>query len=50
MTERAEAIEAKVEAFVRDVVVPYVKDGRRDGHSPSDALVAEMRTACRRTS
>ena len=47
MSERAAAIAAKVEAFVRDVVVPYEKDPRRDRHGPSDALVAELREQAR---
>jgi acyl-CoA dehydrogenase len=45
--ERAETIAAKVEAFVRDVVIPYERDGRRDHHGPSDALVQEMRAKAR---
>jgi len=40
-------IAARVEAFVRDVVVPYEKDPRRDGHGPTDALVAELREKAR---
>jgi acyl-CoA dehydrogenase len=42
---RAETIAAKVEAFVRDVVIPYEKDPRIEvhGHGPSDELVAELR-------
>ncbi len=47
MSERAATIAAKVEAFVRDVVVPYEKDPRRDRHGPSDALVAELRKQAR---
>jgi acyl-CoA dehydrogenase len=47
MSARAETIAAKVEAFVRDVVVPYEKDGRRSAHGPSDALVMEMREKAR---
>jgi acyl-CoA dehydrogenase len=40
-------IAARVEAFVRDVVVPYEKDPRRDDHGPTDALVAELREKAR---
>ena len=40
-------IAARVEKFVRDVVVPYEKDPRRDDHGPTDALVAEMREKAR---
>jgi acyl-CoA dehydrogenase len=38
----------KVEAFVRDVVVPYEKDPRRDHHgAPTDELVMAMRAEAR---
>ena len=38
----------KVEAFVRDVVVPYEKDPRRDHHgAPLDEMVYEMREKAR---
>ena len=40
-------IAARVEAFVRDVVVPYEKDPRRDDHGPSDELVMELRDKAR---
>jgi acyl-CoA dehydrogenase len=40
-------IAARVEAFVRDVVVPYEKDPRRDDHGPSDELVTELRDKAR---
>ncbi len=40
-------IAARVEAFVRDVVVPYEKDPRCGDHGPSDALVAELREKAR---
>ncbi len=43
MTIRAEQIAAKVEAFVREIVIPYEKDARVGGHGPSDELVMEMR-------
>lgn len=37
-------VAAKVEAFVRDVVVAYEKDPRRDHHdAPTDEMVTEMR-------
>jgi acyl-CoA dehydrogenase len=45
--DRALAIAARVERFVRDVVIPYEKDDRRDRHGPFDALVAEMRAKAR---
>lgn len=38
----------RVERFVRDVVVPYEKDPRRDHHDcPTDALVAELKEKAR---
>jgi len=46
-SERAEAIGAAVAAFVREVVVPYERDPRRDAHGPTDALVAELRAKAR---
>jgi acyl-CoA dehydrogenase len=40
---------AKVETFVRDVIVPYEKDPRRDHHDcPTDELVQEMRDLARK--
>lgn len=36
-------VAAKVEAFVRDVIIPYETDPRRDSHGPLDSLVTEMR-------
>jgi acyl-CoA dehydrogenase len=48
MTERAIAIAAKVEAFVRDTIIPYEQDPRAKGHhGPSDELVVEMREKAR---
>jgi acyl-CoA dehydrogenase len=42
------ALAAKVEAFVRDVVIPYESDPRRDHHgAPLDELVMEMREKAR---
>ncbi|MDR6146517.1 acyl-CoA dehydrogenase [Sphingomonas sp. SORGH_AS870] len=46
-SERAGAIGAAVAAFVREVVVPYERDPRRDAHGPTDALVDEMRVKAR---
>ncbi|MBO9723843.1 MAG: acyl-CoA dehydrogenase family protein [Novosphingobium sp.] len=41
-------IAAKVEAFVREVVVPYEEDPRRDHHDcPSEELVAELKDKAR---
>ena len=47
MSERANAIAAKVETFVRDVVIPYEKDPRCGAHGPSEDLVAELRGKAR---
>jgi len=45
--DRAREIAGRVERFVREVVVPYEKDPRRDSHGPTDALVHEMRDRAR---
>ncbi|WP_416464276.1 acyl-CoA dehydrogenase family protein [Sphingomonas sp. VDB2] len=46
--QRTAAIAAKVEAFVRDVVVPYEHDPRRDHHDcPSEELVTELKDKAR---
>src|SRR5688500_10958913 len=38
----------KVEAFVRETVIPYEADPRRDHHgAPTDELVAEMKEKAR---
>ncbi len=50
MTISKEALDLadKVEAFVRDVVVPYEKDPRRDHHgAPLDEVVYELREKAR---
>src|SRR5882757_5972579 len=44
---KAAEIAARVEAFVRDVVVPYENDPRRDDHGPTDELVTELREKAR---
>jgi acyl-CoA dehydrogenase len=45
---RAAEIAAKVEAFVRNVVIPFEKDPRRDHHGgPTDELVAELKQLAR---
>jgi len=46
-TERAAEIGAAIERFVRRVVVPYERDGRRSDHGPEDSLVAELREKAR---
>lgn len=49
ISEHAIAMADKVEAFVRDVIIPYEKDARIEvhGHGPSDELVQEMRALAR---
>lgn len=49
MSERALAIAANVEAFVRNVVIPYENDPRNSvhGHGPSEDLVIELRNKAR---
>src|SRR5271154_2977543 len=42
--DTAQAIAARVETFVRDIVVPYETDDRRDGHGPTEELVRELRS------
>ena len=47
-TPRALAIADRVEQFVREVVVPYERDPRRDHHgAPTDALVFELKEHAR---
>ncbi|MEN2787806.1 acyl-CoA dehydrogenase family protein [Sphingomonas qilianensis] len=46
-TQRSGEIGARVESFVREIVIPYEHDPRRDTHGPSDALVRELRTKAR---
>lgn len=46
--DRALEIADKVEAFVRQEIIPYEQDSRRDHHGgPTDELVAEMREKAR---
>ena len=44
---RALEIGARIEAFVREIVVPYEKDPRRNSHGPDDALVEELKERAR---
>ncbi|MEJ8848777.1 acyl-CoA dehydrogenase [Variovorax rhizosphaerae] len=46
-TERAHAIGKRVEAFVREVVIPYERDPRCGPHGPSEDLVQELRAKAR---
>jgi acyl-CoA dehydrogenase len=45
---RANQIAARVETFVRRVVIPYERDRRLGPHGPSDELVAELREKAKR--
>jgi len=45
--QRAREIAERVERFVRDVVIPYEKDTRRNSHGPTEGLVIEMREKAR---
>ncbi len=46
--ERTAEIASRVEAFVREVVVPYERDPRRDNHNcPDDELVQELKEKAR---
>ena len=47
MTEHGRIIAERVEAFVREVVISYEKDHRRDSHGPSNDLVLELRKKAR---
>ena len=48
MTERANVIAARIEAFIRSEVIPYEKDPRAGSHGPSDELVQELRDKARK--
>ena len=48
-THDAAAIAARVEHFVREVVLPYERDPRCGAHGPSDDLVRELRNLARTT-
>lgn len=47
MTDRARAIADRVERFVRETVIPYEADPRRDAHGPTDALADELKDKAR---
>jgi acyl-CoA dehydrogenase len=47
MTDRADAIAANIEAFIRADIIPYEKDPRIGRHGPSDELVQELRAKAR---
>ena len=47
MSARSIALAAGVEAFVRNIIVPYEADSRCGAHGPSAELVAELRDKAR---
>ncbi|WP_409019003.1 acyl-CoA dehydrogenase family protein [Brevundimonas vesicularis] len=47
--ERGREIATRVEAFVRETIIPYEKDPRAESHGPTEELVAEMRDRARAT-
>ena len=47
-SERTEMIATNVEAFIRDIVIPYERDLRRDHHDcPAEELVIELKEKAR---
>ena len=46
-SEYAVEMAAKVEAFVRDIVIPYEKDDRRTSHGPKEEMIEEMKEKAR---
>ena len=46
--EEAHAIARQVEAFVREVVIPFEKDPRCGPHGPADELVTELKELARK--
>lgn len=47
MSVRAQELAARVEAFVRETVIPYERDPRLGTHGPSEEMIAEMRDKAR---
>jgi acyl-CoA dehydrogenase len=48
MTEKARALAARIDAFVRERIIPMERDPRTAGdHGPSDALIQELRGLAR---
>lgn len=47
VTKRSQDIASKVEAFVRETVIPYERDPRRTSHGPTDELIMELRAKAR---
>lgn len=46
-SDHAEDLAGRVEAFVRDIVVPYESDPRGKGHGPTEELADELRDKAR---
>lgn len=47
VVSQSDALAARVEIFVRDVVIPYEADPRLGEHGPDESLVAELRCKAR---
>jgi acyl-CoA dehydrogenase len=47
MAQNGRTLADRVEAFVRQVVIPYEKDPRRNSHGPTDDLIFELREKAR---
>ncbi len=47
ISERAYSIAERVESFVRETVIPYEKDSRRDEHGPLEELAVELKQKAR---
>lgn len=43
ISDYAKDMAAKVETFVRDVVIPYEQDTRRTSHGPEEVMIEEMK-------
>lgn len=47
MNKKTDVLARRVEAFIRDVIIPYERDPRCGDHGPTDELVNEMREKAR---
>lgn len=36
------ALKERIDNFIRDVIIPYEKDARREYHGPTDELINEL--------
>ena len=48
MSARSKEIAERVERFVRNIVVPYEKDSRKDAHGPHEDMVGELKLLAQR--